>query len=162
VCRFKAPVSGRRHGRLIKEGERWRILTGHPRHRGYSRAHGLKVGGTERAFTALQMDMEMSGLAVETIAEAVNHGRPRGCTSSKKMLEAIERPREILSPHFCPAAAQLPHRSRAIGTCDRPRWRTIKGSPSAPTPSRHRGWRHRHDRQPRTAAREEASGIIEG
>jgi polyribonucleotide nucleotidyltransferase len=36
----------------------------------------FKVAGTEKGITALQMDMKISGLAIKTVAEAINQARP--------------------------------------------------------------------------------------
>jgi len=75
----------------------------------------------------------MSGLAVKTIAEAVNQAARPALHIPRRCWRQSRSPVEILSA-ACPAAAQLPHRSRADRHGDRPGGRTIKGiNLSAPT-----------------------------
>jgi polyribonucleotide nucleotidyltransferase len=121
---IKAHASGVAMG-LIKEGDDVRILTDIQGIEDHLGDMDFKVAGTEKGITALQMDMKITGLAMTTVAEAVNQARPARLHILEKMLEAIEKPRDILSP--CSPPAQLPHRSRTDRHRDRSRGRTIKG-----------------------------------
>jgi len=78
-----------------------------------------------------QMDMKMSAVwAVKTIAEARQPGPPPGCNISREDGWRQSRSPVRSSRRHGPAAAQLPHRSRAeFGNGDRPVGRTIKGHP---------------------------------
>ncbi|MFO8237551.1 MAG: polyribonucleotide nucleotidyltransferase [Prochlorococcaceae cyanobacterium] len=122
---LKAPVSGAAMG-LIKEGEEVRILTDIQGIEDFLGDMDFKVAGTEKGITALQMDMKITGLAVSTVAEAVNQARPARLHILEKMLEAIEKPREVLSPH-APRLLSFRIDPELIGTVIGPGGRTIKG-----------------------------------
>jgi polyribonucleotide nucleotidyltransferase len=122
---LKAPVSGAAMG-LIKEGEEVRILTDIQGIEDFLGDMDFKVAGTEKGITALQMDMKITGLAVKTVAEAVNQARPARLHILEKMLEAIDQPREGLSPH-APRLLSFRIDPELIGTVIGPGGRTIKG-----------------------------------
>ncbi|MCP9915199.1 polyribonucleotide nucleotidyltransferase [Cyanobium sp. ATX 6F1] len=122
---LKAPVGGAAMG-LIKEGEEVRILTDIQGIEDFLGDMDFKVAGTEKGITALQMDMKMAGLAVKTIAEAVNQARPARLHILGKMLEAIDKPRDTLSPH-APRLLSFRIDPELIGTVIGPGGRTIKG-----------------------------------
>jgi len=73
----------------------------------------FKVAGTEDGITALQMDMKIPGLALELLLKQLSkQARPARLHILEKMIEAIEKPRELSPlPCFC-------SRSRSI----RPNW----------------------------------------
>ena len=122
---IKAPVSGAAMG-LIKEGEQVRILTDIQGIEDFLGDMDFKVAGTEKGITALQMDMKITGLAMPTVAEAINQARPARLHILEKMLEAIDKPREILSPH-APRLLSFRIDPELIGTVIGPGGRTIKG-----------------------------------
>jgi polyribonucleotide nucleotidyltransferase len=122
---LKAPVSGAAMG-LIKEGEEVRILTDIQGIEDFLGDMDFKVAGTEKGITALQMDMKMTGLALGTVAEAINQARPARLHILEKMLEAIEKPRDTLSPH-APRLLSFRIDPELIGTVIGPGGRTIKG-----------------------------------
>jgi len=122
---LKAPVSGAAMG-LIKEGDEVRILTDIQGIEDFLGDMDFKVAGTEKGITALQMDMKITGLAVKTVAEAVNQARPARLHILEKMLEAIDKPRDGLSPH-APRLLSFRIDPELIGTVIGPGGRTIKG-----------------------------------
>jgi polyribonucleotide nucleotidyltransferase len=122
---LKAPVSGAAMG-LIKEGDEVRILTDIQGIEDFLGDMDFKVAGTEKGITALQMDMKITGLAVKTIGDAVNQARPARLHILEKMLEAIDKPREGLSPH-APRLLSFRIDPELIGTVIGPGGRTIKG-----------------------------------
>ncbi len=122
---LKAPVSGAAMG-LIKEGDEVRILTDIQGIEDFLGDMDFKVAGTEKGITALQMDMKITGLAVKTVAEAVNQARPARLHILEKMLAAIEKPRDTLSPH-APRLLSFRIDPELIGTVIGPGGRTIKG-----------------------------------
>ena len=122
---LKAPVSGAAMG-LIKEGEEVRILTDIQGIEDFLGDMDFKVAGTEKGITALQMDMKITGLAMKTVAEAVNQARPARLHILEKMLEAIDKPRDGLSPH-APRLLSFRIDPELIGTVIGPGGRTIKG-----------------------------------
>ena len=122
---LKAPVSGAAMG-LIKEGEEVRILTDIQGIEDFLGDMDFKVAGTEKGITALQMDMKITGLEVKTVAEAINQARPARLHILEKMLEAIDQPRDTLSPH-APRLLSFRIDPELIGTVIGPGGRTIKG-----------------------------------
>jgi polyribonucleotide nucleotidyltransferase len=122
---LKAPVSGAAMG-LIKEGDEVRILTDIQGIEDFLGDMDFKVAGTEKGITALQMDMKITGLAVSTVAEAVNQARPARLHILEKMLEAIDQPRDTMSPH-APRLLSFRIDPELIGTVIGPGGRTIKG-----------------------------------
>jgi len=122
---LKAPVSGAAMG-LIKEGEEVRILTDIQGIEDFLGDMDFKVAGTEKGITALQMDMKITGLAVKTVADAIKQARPARLHILEKMLEAIDKPRDTLSPH-APRLLSFRIDPELIGTVIGPGGRTIKG-----------------------------------
>ncbi len=122
---IKAPVSGAAMG-LIKEGDEVRILTDIQGIEDFLGDMDFKVAGTEKGITALQMDMKITGLAMPTVAEAINQARPARLHILEKMLEAIDKPRDTLSPH-APRLLSFRIDPELIGTVIGPGGRTIKG-----------------------------------
>jgi polyribonucleotide nucleotidyltransferase len=122
---LKAPVSGAAMG-LIKEGEEVRILTDIQGIEDFLGDMDFKVAGTEKGITALQMDMKITGLALPSVAEAINQARPARLHILEKMLEAIDKPRDTLSPH-APRLLSFRIDPELIGTVIGPGGRTIKG-----------------------------------
>ncbi len=122
---LKAPVSGAAMG-LIKEGDDVRILTDIQGIEDFLGDMDFKVAGTDKGITALQMDMKITGLAVSTVAEAVNQARPARLHILEKMMQAIDTPREGLSPH-APRLLSFRIDPELIGTVIGPGGRTIKG-----------------------------------
>ncbi|MBT9314324.1 polyribonucleotide nucleotidyltransferase [Leptothoe spongobia] len=92
------PVSGAAMG-LIKEGDEVRILTDIQGIEDFLGDMDFKVAGTDSGITALQMDMKITGLPMETIAEAINQAKPARLHILSKMLEEINAPRTELSPY---------------------------------------------------------------
>ena len=122
---LKAPVSGAAMG-LIKEGSEVRILTDIQGIEDFLGDMDFKVAGTEKGITALQMDMKITGLEMGTVAEAINQARPARLHILEKMLEAIDKPRDTMSPH-APRLLSFRIDPELIGTVIGPGGRTIKG-----------------------------------
>jgi polyribonucleotide nucleotidyltransferase len=122
---LKAPVSGAAMG-LIKEGEEVRILTDIQGIEDFLGDMDFKVAGTEKGITALQMDMKITGLGMPTVSEAIKQARPARLHILEKMLEAIDKPRDTLSPH-APRLLSFRIDPELIGTVIGPGGRTIKG-----------------------------------
>ncbi len=93
-----APVSGVAMG-LVKEGDKYAILTdilGTEDHLGDM---DFKVAGTRNGITALQMDIKISGITPEIMAEALQRAQDARFYILSKMLETITEPRPSLKPH---------------------------------------------------------------
>jgi polyribonucleotide nucleotidyltransferase len=94
------PVSGAAMG-LIKEGDEVRILTDIQGIEDFLGDMDFKVAGTDSGITALQMDMKITGLPLQVVADAIQQAKPARLHILSKMLEAISAPRSELSP-FAP------------------------------------------------------------
>ena len=82
---------------LIKEGERYTVLSdilGDEDHLGDM---DFKVAGTSEGVTALQMDIKIGGVTAQIMREALYQAREGRLLILKKMEEAILKPREALS-----------------------------------------------------------------
>jgi polyribonucleotide nucleotidyltransferase len=95
---IKAPVAGVAMG-LIKEGDRYSILTdilGLEDHLGDM---DFKVAGTEKGITALQMDIKIKGISSEIMTQALQQANVARNHIMGKMLEVISQPRPELKSH---------------------------------------------------------------
>jgi polyribonucleotide nucleotidyltransferase len=119
------PVSGAAMG-LIKEGDEVRILTDIQGIEDFLGDMDFKVAGTDTGITALQMDMKITGLSMQTIAEAINQARPARMHILGKMMEAIDKPRAELSP-YAPRLLTIKIDPELIGLVIGPGGKTIKG-----------------------------------
>ncbi len=119
------PVSGAAMG-LIKEGDEVRVLTDIQGIEDFLGDMDFKVAGTDTGITALQMDMKISGLPIETIAQAIEQARPARQHILEKMLEVIDKPRSETSP-FAPRLLTIKIDSELIGLIIGPGGKTIKG-----------------------------------
>ena len=119
------PVSGAAMG-LIKEGDEVRILTDIQGIEDFLGDMDFKVAGTDTGITALQMDMKITGLSMEVIAQAIQQARPARLHILEKMLLAIDKPRTELSP-FAPRLFTLKIDPDQIGMVIGPGGKTIKG-----------------------------------
>ncbi|NLJ79189.1 MAG: polyribonucleotide nucleotidyltransferase [Tissierellia bacterium] len=95
---IKSPVAGIAMG-LIKSGDKTVILTdilGMEDHLGDM---DLKVAGTRKGITAIQMDIKISGIDRPILKEALSRAREDRLAILDKMNEAISSPRKELSPY---------------------------------------------------------------
>ncbi|PSB20941.1 polyribonucleotide nucleotidyltransferase [Phormidesmis priestleyi ULC007] len=119
------PVSGAAMG-LIKEGDEIRILTDIQGLEDFLGDMDFKVAGTDTGITALQLDMKISGLPMEVIAEAINKAQPARLHILGKMMEAINTPRSEMSP-FAPRLLTIKIDPEFIGMIIGPGGKNIKG-----------------------------------
>jgi polyribonucleotide nucleotidyltransferase len=95
---IKSPVAGVAMG-LIKEGERYSVLTdilGMEDHLGDM---DFKVAGTDKGITALQMDIKIKGINSEIMAKALEQARVARLSILDQMMAVIPAPRPNLKPH---------------------------------------------------------------
>ncbi len=95
---IKAPVSGVAMG-LVKEGDRYAILTDIQGMEDHLGDMDFKVAGTENGITALQMDIKIKGLTAELMAEALQQAKSARAHILQQMLDTIPEPRPELKPH---------------------------------------------------------------
>jgi polyribonucleotide nucleotidyltransferase len=94
---IKAPVSGVAMG-LIKEGDEIRILTDIQGIEDFLGDMDFKVAGTTQGITALQMDMKITGIKVDTVEKAIYQAKGGRQFILEKMLETIPAARKTLAP----------------------------------------------------------------
>ncbi|MBF4510132.1 MAG: polyribonucleotide nucleotidyltransferase [Aeromicrobium sp.] len=95
---IKAPVSGIAMG-LIKEGDRYAILSDIQGLEDFLGDMDFKVAGTPDGITALQMDNKAKGLSVEILSAALTQAKAGRAHILGKMLEVIDTPREALKEY---------------------------------------------------------------
>jgi polyribonucleotide nucleotidyltransferase len=95
---LKAPVSGVAMGLMI-EGDKHVILSDIADAEDFAGDMDFKVTGTSKGITALQMDMKVHGLPVETLKEALLQGKEGRAHILEHMLSVIAEPRKELSPY---------------------------------------------------------------
>ncbi len=95
---IKRPVAGIAMG-LIKEGDRYAILTDIQGMEDHLGDMDFKVAGTTEGITALQMDIKIKGISYQIMAEALEQAREARLFILDKMLEVIPEPRPDLSPY---------------------------------------------------------------
>lgn len=95
---IRAPVAGVAMG-LIKEGDRYAVMTdilGSEDHLGDM---DFKVAGTDKGITALQMDIKIKGITPQVMSQALDQARVGRLFILDKMMEVISVPRPELKPH---------------------------------------------------------------
>ena len=95
---IKAHVAGVAMG-LVKEGEKFAILTDIQGVEDHLGDMDFKVAGTRDGVTALQMDIKISGVSYALMAEALEKARKARFHVLDKMEAALGQPRPELSPY---------------------------------------------------------------
>lgn len=95
---LKAPVSGIAMG-LMLDGDKTYIMSDIADAEDFAGDMDFKVTGTEKGITALQMDMKVHGLPVETLKEALLQGKEGRAHILDHMISVMSEPRTTLSPY---------------------------------------------------------------
>lgn len=95
---IKEPVAGVGVG-LVKEGEKEVILVDMVGEEDFLGDMDFKVAGTKRGVTAVQMDIKIEGITIETMRRAIHKAREARMIVLDKMAEVIDRPRPDISPY---------------------------------------------------------------
>jgi polyribonucleotide nucleotidyltransferase len=102
---IKAPVAGIAMG-LVKEGDQIVILSDILGDEDHTGDMDFKVAGTADGITALQMDIKILELSKEIMEKALEQARTGRLHILDKMAEAIQSPREEISP-YAPTIATM-------------------------------------------------------
>lgn len=94
---IKRPVSGIAMG-LIKEGDKYSILSDIQGMEDHLGDMDFKVAGTEIGVTALQMDIKIKGINLEIIDKALRQAKEGRLYILGEMLKVIDKPRPEISP----------------------------------------------------------------
>jgi polyribonucleotide nucleotidyltransferase len=119
------PVSGVAMG-LIKEGDEVRILTDIQGIEDFLGDMDFKVAGTDTGITALQMDMKITSISMDTVRSAVMQAKTGRAHIMGKMLELLSAPRPQLSP-YAPRLLTIRIDPEQIGMIIGPGGKNIKG-----------------------------------
>ncbi|WP_434687340.1 polyribonucleotide nucleotidyltransferase [Pseudanabaena minima] len=119
------PVSGVAMG-LIKEGDEVRILTDIQGIEDFLGDMDFKVAGTDTGITALQMDMKITSISMDTVRAAVTQAKTGRSHIMEKMLELLPAPRPQLSP-YAPRLLTIRIDPEQIGMIIGPGGKNIKG-----------------------------------
>lgn len=95
---LKRPVSGVAMG-LIVDGDRHFVLTDLADQEDFAGDMDFKCTGTTEGITALQMDMKVHGLPVDTLRDALKQAKQGRAKILAHMLRTIAEPRAELSPY---------------------------------------------------------------
>jgi polyribonucleotide nucleotidyltransferase len=94
----KAAVAGVAMG-LVKEGNKYAVLTDIAGAEDHYGDMDFKVAGTREGVTALQMDMKITGINAQILAEALQQAKQGRMFLLDKMDEAITAPQAEISEH---------------------------------------------------------------
>src|SRR6476469_1284432 len=122
---LRAAVAGVAMG-LIKEGEKYAILTdilGTEDHLGDM---DFKVAGTKTGITSIQMDIKIEGLDLNIMREALAQAKEGRLHILGEMAKALPAPRADLSP-YAPRIVTLQISPEKIGDLIGPKGKTIRG-----------------------------------
>ena len=122
---LKSHVAGIAMG-LVKEGDRFGILTDIMGTEDHYGDMDFKVAGTDKGVTALQMDIKITGVSVEIMREALQQAREARLIVLGKMREALEKPRAELSP-YAPRFVTIKVRQEKIREIIGPGGKVVRG-----------------------------------
>src|SRR5690625_2287212 len=95
---IKAPVAGIAMG-LVKQGDDYTVLSDIQGMEDFLGDMDLKVAGTEKGITALQMDIKIEGLAHEILEKALGQAREGRVHILNQMTSVIAEPKNELSEY---------------------------------------------------------------
>ena len=121
---IKAPVAGAAMG-LIKEGDRYSILTDIQGMEDHLGDMDFKVAGTREGITALQMDIKIKGITSEIMSKALEQARVARLFILDKIIEIIPEPRKELKS-FAPRITVVHIPSDKIGAVIGPGGKIIR------------------------------------
>ncbi len=122
---IKAPVSGIAMG-LVKDGDKYRILTDIQGLEDHLGDMDFKVAGTRKGITALQMDIKVKGISYEIMSQALAQAQEARFFILDKMLEVLPEPRPEMSP-YAPRITIIKIDPEMIGAIIGPGGKTIRG-----------------------------------
>jgi polyribonucleotide nucleotidyltransferase len=122
---LKSHVAGIAMG-LVKEGEKYGILTDIMGTEDHYGDMDFKVAGTEKGVTALQMDIKIAGVSIDIMRTALDRAREARLIVLGKMRDALEKPRPELSP-YAPRFVTIKIRTEKIREIIGPGGKVIRG-----------------------------------
>ena len=136
------PVAGISIG-LVKEGDRYVLLTDIMGDEDHFGDMDFKVAGTGRGITGIQLDLKIDGINEEIIRRRSTRPAKPAARSSSTMLATLRQPRDEISK-YAPRLLHDQDQPREDRPADRPRRQEHQGHPGSDRrQDRHRGRRHR-------------------
>ncbi|MEW4527556.1 MAG: polyribonucleotide nucleotidyltransferase [Maioricimonas sp. JB045] len=118
------PVAGISIG-LVKEGDRYTLLTDIMGDEDHFGDMDFKVAGTGKGVTGIQLDLKIQGIDEQIIRETLAQARDARRELLKSMLGTIRRPRRELSP-YAPKIVQTKIDPEKIGLLIGPGGKTVR------------------------------------
>ncbi len=121
---LKRPVAGIAMG-LIKEGDKYAILTDIQGMEDHLGDMDFKVAGTEQGITALQMDIKIKGISAAMMSEALDQARVARLSILELLNDTIATPRKHMS-QYAPRMNSIKIDPEKIGMLIGPGGKTIR------------------------------------
>ncbi len=121
---INAPVSGIAMG-LVKEGNKWKVLTDIAGIEDHLGDMDFKVAGTAKGITAIQMDIKIGGVTTEILKTALQDAKEARLKILDIMLKTISAPRQELSS-YAPRITMLKINPEKIGELIGPGGKNIR------------------------------------
>jgi polyribonucleotide nucleotidyltransferase len=122
---MKSPVAGIAMG-LVKEGDKYAILTDIAGPEDHYGDMDFKVAGTKDGITALQMDIKTTGITPQIMAEAMEQAKAARLHVLGKMLETLNQSRTEISA-YAPRIYAMKINPEKIGQLIGPGGKVIRG-----------------------------------
>ncbi len=110
---------------IIKEGEKYILLTDIAGEEDHYGNLDLKIAGTEDGITGFQMDVKESGMSMDIFRKALQQAKEARKEILKKMYDVIAAPRQSISS-YAPRIISLKIKTDKIGLIIGPGGKTIK------------------------------------
>jgi polyribonucleotide nucleotidyltransferase len=110
---------------LVKEDDRYAVLTDIAGLEDHFGDMDLKIAGTEKGITAIQLDLKIPSLSLQILEESIMKARDARLTVLRKMKEALQQPRPDISP-YAPRILKLVINPEKVGDVIGPAGKTIK------------------------------------
>jgi len=110
---------------LVKEDDRYEILTDIAGLEDHCGDMDLKVAGTQKGITAIQMDLKIPSIPISTLKEGLFKAREARIKVLEKMKEVLPKSRPDISP-YAPRIINLFIRPEKVGDVIGPQGKTIK------------------------------------
>ena len=118
------PVAGISTG-LVKEGDRWVLLTDIIGDEDHFGDMDFKIAGTQNGITGIQLDLKIAGISEEIMRATLQQSRDARIEILRTMLTTISRPRKEISPN-APRLLQITIDPEKIGLLIGPGGKTIR------------------------------------
>jgi polyribonucleotide nucleotidyltransferase len=121
---IKDPVAGISVG-LVKEGEKYTLLTDIIGDEDHFGDMDFKVAGTQRGVTGIQLDLKIAGISEQIIVETLQQARKARIEILKHMLTTLKRPKKEISD-YAPRLLRMKINTDKIGAVIGPGGKNIR------------------------------------